>query len=714
MLLAASGLVPLLVVLAWGTNYLVEERRTEAERSLLEVTRALGTALSAEFRGTMTLLDHMGTSEELEHADLRAFQLSARRTAEQLGWRAVVLLDSEGRVLMRTDEPLGSTATVPREEESLMRVIQTHEPVVSRAIDGRPGQGPEFAVRVPVMRGGQLIYVLSAVLPVERIGAVLSRQDIPAGSLVSVFDHAQRRTARSRPTPSVAPTASLKQLLDRPGASAVGRTRTFEGIDNYTAFTRLPDTGWYVVAGTSVAEVNRGLWALLSAVVAGLVTSLGLAVFLAWVLSRKVIGPIEVLKEGAAALGRGDPVELPALDIVELEDVAQALKHAAHDRDRAAAQVQEALRDAEEANRSKDQFMAMLGHELRNPLAPITNAVQIMALKGDEATATERHIIERQLVHVNRLVDDLLDVSRITSGRLMIRREPVRISEVLTQVVDTVGMSLFQRELSVDLDPQLSQAWVLGDETRLAQIFNNLLVNAIKFTPPGGSIRVHAVRHREEVQVAVEDSGVGMTQEDLERVFDLFYQAPQSADRARGGLGLGLPIVRSLVSMHGGSVVASSAGPGKGSCVTVHLPLCPAPRVAEPRPAVQPAHGGGHVLVVDDNEDAADTCGALLELSGYTVRTAYTPQAALQALSEFSPDLAILDIGLPGMSGYELAASMKAAGYRGRMVALTGYGQAADLAASRQAGFDSHLTKPVTPAALLALVDRLLNHTATA
>ena len=247
-----------------------------------------------------------------------------------------------------------------------------------------------------------------------------------------------------------------------------------------------------------------------------------------------------------------------------------------------------------------------------------------------------------------------------------------------------------------------------GDEVRLVQVFNNLLVNAIKFTPAGGAIRVKAFVQDDHARIDVEDTGVGVAQPELARIFELFYQAPQSSDRARGGLGLGLAIVKSLVEMHGGSVSAASDGPGHGTCVSVVLPLCEPPAASVPTGDHESARGAANILVVDDNEDAADTCATLLEIHGYAVRVAYTPEAALEMLDGFMPDVAILDIGLPGMSGYTLASRMKAPpiGYSGRLVALTGYGQAADMAASKAAGFDAHLTKPVSPTDLLELVAR--------
>jgi len=714
LLLAASGLLPLVMVLVWGLNHLLEERRAAAEVSVLELSRALSTAVDAELRSVMTLLQHMSNSDGLERADLHEFRETAERTAEQLGWNYIALSDSEGRVLLRTNEPFGKASLSLVEPDSMARAIETRQPVVSRVIEWPRAPSTAFTIRVPVMRGDQLVYVLSACLPTDKILAVLKLQNIPSGSTTAVFDQSSRRVARMPPSATLRPTPSMQALLDRGDDQGAGRTYTVEGVESHTGYTRVPSSGWVVAVGTSMEETNVALRALLQAVAVGLAASLALAVVLAWVLSRRVLAPIEALKEGAAALGRGAPVHLPPLDIVELDDVAIALTTAAADRDRAAARIGEALRTAEEANRSKDQFLAMLGHELRNPLAPIATAVQLMALKGDDKTAQERRIIERQLVHVTRLVDDLLDVSRITSGRLAIRREPVPLAQVLTQVVDAIQQSVYQHTLTLELAPGTEDAWVAGDEVRLVQVFNNLLVNAIKFTPAGGKIRVRAGRQDDHVRVDVEDTGVGISQPELARIFELFYQAPQSADRARGGLGLGLPIVKSLVEMHGGSVSAASRGLGHGTCVSVLLPLCEVPAASVLPEESESARGAAKILVVDDNEDAADTCAMLLDLHGYEVQVAYTPEAALQLLDGFTPDLAILDIGLPGMNGYTLAGRMQAApiGYRGRLVALTGYGQAADMAASKAAGFDAHLTKPVSPEELLDVVARLAQEAA--
>ncbi len=313
---------------------------------------------------------------------------------------------------------------------------------------------------------------------------------------------------------------------------------------------------------------------------------------------------------------------------------------------------------------------------------------------------------------MTRLVDDLLDVSRITEHKLAIRREPMRVGAWVEHALEAVGTSLGHRRFRVALDPAAAQSWVSGDEVRLTQVLTNLVGNAIKFTPDHGRIDVSGRRVGDSVELEVADDGIGMDPDNLHRVFDLFYQAPQAEHRSRAGLGLGLSIVRSLVDMHGGAVEAHSAGPGRGSRFVVRLPCVPAPVDA---PALHAAHGvaasSGKVLVVDDNRDAADTASALLEAFGYSVRVVYGAQDALTALDEHAAEVAVLDIGMPGMDGYQLAAAILARpGCAGiRLVALTGYGSETDVGRAHAGGFDLHLTKPVDPDHLLAVVRRMMD-----
>jgi signal transduction histidine kinase/ActR/RegA family two-component response regulator len=728
-LLAASGLLPLALVAAVVLAYLTSERQRDARDNAVAVARALATAVDAELRATVSVLQSLSLATELQQANLREFHALARRVANREGWRSVVVADASGRVLLNSATELGEVSPTPVEPPSMQAVIATRQPVVGSVAQGPRGASPAFAVRVPVESAGKLQYVLSAVIPADNILAVLLRQDVPPTSVVSVFDRHLNRVARSRPHASTRPSPSLQAMIEHGGTEGVGTTLTLEGTPSHTAFVRLATWGWVVATGISAEEANRGLMQVLGAVGAGLLTSLALAAFLAWYFARDVTDPIDALKVAARALGRGEPMWLPRLDVAELEEVGAALVQASADRDRAAqerraaeaeretllARAQEALQRAEEAGRSKDEFLAMLGHELRNPLAPMATALHLMARKGDPNTRPEREVMARQVAHMKRLVDDLLDVSRITGKRLEMRLQRLAVAELVRHAAQAVQPVLGLRRLELHIAPEAEDLWVDADEVRLGQVLDNLLGNAIKFTAPEGSIALALRRAGEQAEITVADDGMGMPPEVQEHVFDLFYQAPQGADRSRGGLGLGLAIVRSLVEMHGGSVHARSAGVGRGSVFTLRLPAVEPPQRAGPTGGEAEAAGGqGRILLVDDNQDAAETSAALLELAGYEVRVAYDPGVALAALERFEPQVAVLDIGLPGMNGYELAARVRAhpKGRNCYLVALTGYGTAADITRARAAGFRQHLVKPASPEALLAAVQQGLHENA--
>lgn len=360
-----------------------------------------------------------------------------------------------------------------------------------------------------------------------------------------------------------------------------------------------------------------------------------------------------------------------------------------------------ALRDAAEAaSRAKDEFLAMLGHELRNPLAPILTALQLLKLRGVSAVEHERSVIERQVRHLVRLVDDLLDVSRITRGMIELRSERVTVADVVARAAEMAGPLLEQRrhELSVDVP----RAFVVdGDPGRLAQVVANLLSNAAKYTEPGGSISVIAVSEGPDICLTVRDSGVGIDEAMLRRVFDLFVQERQSLARSDGGLGLGLAIVRSLVELHGGSVTAHSDGRGRGSEFTIRLPRAAAQgdhiaavSLASAVPAA--SSSGVRVLVVDDNVDAGVMLGEMVASFGHEPRVVADGPAALAEFWRFDPHVALVDLGLPVMDGFEVARRLRAQATKPvTLIAVTGYGQARDREASAEAGFSAHMVKPV-------------------
>ncbi|WP_028104368.1 ATP-binding protein [Pseudoduganella violaceinigra] len=369
-----------------------------------------------------------------------------------------------------------------------------------------------------------------------------------------------------------------------------------------------------------------------------------------------------------------------------------------------------ARRDAELANRTKDDFLAMVGHELRNPLSPILIALELMRLKGLGGLAREHAAIERQAHHLVRLVDDLLDVARIAQGKIALRLERIELEQLFAQALETVGGLLEERRQSLQLAVPASGMALHADPMRFVQILVNLLTNAAKYSNPGGEIVVRAASDNGQAVISVRDSGIGIGADMLPHLFDKFVQAPQSLDRSRGGLGLGLSIARSLVQLHGGEIAAFSAGPGSGSEFTVRVPLAGQPEAAAPAPGAAPGHLSAvarrRVLLVDDNQDVLQGLRALLEVSGHEVHAVADPASALRASASFVPDLAILDIGLPGMDGYELAIELRRKPGFGntRLVALSGYGQQADQARSRAAGFAAHLVKPITPAQLYSLL----------
>ncbi|HUQ89555.1 MAG TPA: ATP-binding protein [Vicinamibacterales bacterium] len=376
------------------------------------------------------------------------------------------------------------------------------------------------------------------------------------------------------------------------------------------------------------------------------------------------------------------------------------------------ADAEAALQEAETANRAKDEFLAMLGHELRNPLAPIVTALHVMTRRGEAGSGEERRIIERQVAHLSRLVDDLLDVSRITKGKIQLERGLVNIKAVVARAIELTQPALDRRSRPIEQHLPEEPVFVAGDSTRLVQVLCNLLTNAVKFTPRDGRLALRVSLEGSDVVIAVEDSGKGIAAELLPRVFDLFVQGGQPLDRRAGGLGLGLSIVKTLVQMHGGTVLAQSDGPGRGSTFVVRLPafLGASEAISDaPVPEVE-RRSTGRILIVDDNADAAATLELLLGSEGYEVRTAADANGALSLLDEFIPQVAILDIGLPNMDGYELANRLRQDPRLGtlRIAALTGYGTDRDRERALASSFDEHLVKPIAPARLLEVIDRLV------
>ena len=368
------------------------------------------------------------------------------------------------------------------------------------------------------------------------------------------------------------------------------------------------------------------------------------------------------------------------------------------------------LRDSEErlreADRRKDEFIAMLGHELRNPLGPIRNAVQILnVVAAHEPTARKaRQMIDRQSAHMARLIDDLLDMARVTHGKLEVNKSRCDLAGIVSNTIEDYQPQLESAGLHVSVEVPDQSVWVYGDATRLSQIIGNVLHNSLKFTEPGGSISVRLLLKGDGCEIQIRDTGIGMDAATLDNMFATFNQADRSLDRSRGGLGLGMALVKHLVELHDGQVHVSSEGLGKGSEVSVRIPLelAVAPSATQQPMASDVKSSGLRLLVIEDNVDAAESLCILLQLNGHTTEKAHTGPAGVKAAQAFLPEVVLCDLGLPGLDGYAVARALRAEPQFKDvyLVALTGYGQEEDQRRTLEAGFDLHLVKPVDHTAL--------------
>jgi signal transduction histidine kinase len=433
-------------------------------------------------------------------------------------------------------------------------------------------------------------------------------------------------------------------------------------------------------------------------------------------LDRFDLLPITTGEALAGALAVGWPSSDPSVSAAHLRAdcspdgvrLRQFLELVASQVSKGIAAAQTLAGEREEARR-KDEFLAMLAHELRNPLAPIANASELLlhAVQDGGRARIAIEMIRRQVLYLTRMVDDLLDVSRITQGRIQLQRVPVDIAHVIAQAIETVESFLREKRSRLSTTTSSYELYVEGDLSRLVQCVVNVLANAIKYTDTAGEIRVQTRPEGQLAVIEISDNGVGIAPQLLPRIFDLFVQGDRALDRAQGGLGIGLSVVKRLIEMHKGEVIAASPGIGLGATLQIRLPRIDRPQ-PQPSEAPEAETPPKRVLVVDDNADAAECVAMLLALQGHEARVALSGREALEAVEAFRPDIALLDLGLPNLDGYELATQLRAMPQlRGiRLVALTGYGRPEDRQRTQAVGFDDHLVKPVD----LAALTRALSH----
>lgn len=708
LLLISTALLPVALLGFAALHVLADDKRESLQVVMLDTTRAIAGAMDRELSHAVMVLRLLGDSPDLDQGDLRSFHESLSRALRQnSGWQTITLSDASGRSILDGREPFESQPV------SLAQGVNTRVGNANRgdaeirnlAID--PHQRDHlFGVRLPLYRDGEPGFILSASLHPQVMLDVVNRQTLPPEGLVAIIDAAGSIVARSRAQEKFVGqpvTPDLKAAMVSPSGIAVLYTQ--EGRKNYAAFVRSQQTGWTVAMGAPQEIVDAPALQSYWIVGIGVLGSLSLGAVLAGFLGRGIARPAAELSKAARSIGRGEEPVIPQSDIVEFREVGEALVAAVRTRkiaEEAKQQVLEGERrarlNAEEEGRLKDQFLAMLGHELRNPIGAISNGVQVL-LRLPESIPLAREtqaMVVRQVDHLAHLLNDLVQIGRVIAGKIVLQQAPIDLGRQVEEVLATFRSS--RRLDNHEVVSEISEVWVHADMHRVEQIISNLLGNALKYTPAGRQVRVVVAAEGDRALLQVIDQGVGMEPEVLRRAFDLFFQGNPTTARTDGGLGVGLTLIQRLVDLHGGTVEAESAGKDRGSTISMWLPRIARPvgtPATRPRVDVEPMR----VLIVEDNPDLRSSMSALLAMTGHVVYEASDGPDGVSAAQHYRPDVVFIDIGLPGFDGYECCRRIRSSegGRSFHLLALTGYGLEEDRQLAEAAGFNGHLVKPLSP-----------------
>ena len=712
-LLILGAVLPGALLTALIVRRTLEDNRTVLEHRLEDTARVDAAAVDREFNATIRVLQALGQAPALDAGDLQTFWSEARRVARtQPGWYAVVLLTPDSQVQLHSEVRYGEPLIEAQDFERARQVEDARKPVVGQLATARDGK-LRFPISVPVERQGQLMYVLTALMEPVSLAPVI-RTQLPATEewTRAIIDPGLLIAARSR---------DGDQFVGRPVTSTQGRdlirnpparpteAKSLEGEALYSSFGR-STFGWTTSVSVPKAVLDGPVRAsIVASISGGAVLILGGLLSVLFV-SRRVSQDFEAARDAAAALADGRVAAASQPHVAEARQVQVSLRRATQllsdrerERDEQLHRAVMARAEAEEANRTKDRFLAVLGHELRNPLAPALTALELMKLRGGDTLHREREVLERQVSHMTRLVDDLLDISRLTRGKvdLVIHRFEARAA--IDRAVDMARPLVEQHGHVLSVGAPATGLPIEGDQDRIVQVLVNLLTNAARYTPLGGHISLTSAQVDGSVDITCEDDGPGVAADLLPTVFEPFTQGPRSIERQQGGLGLGLALARSLTVLHGGGLRYEAVIP-HGSRFIVSLPLAHRRSVGEhpdSHPDSQTTVTPRRVLLVDDNADGLEMMRLALVAKGHQVHAISEGTEAVAVAATFRPDVAVLDIGLPGIDGYDLARTLRAAQPRLRLIALTGYGQEADAQAALNAGFDAHCTKPLTLEELL-------------
>jgi len=706
-LLVVAVLLPVVAFGAAMTLQLWNLQRESYEQRFLERVRALRLALDTDLEATIRALTSISQLPGLDDATQDLKPNLERIVDSHPAWSTVGLIGADGasRASVRKAAFAHEVAADPR---TVAEVIEHAAPVVSNLLVTSDGQAHVTFVAAPVMREGQVKAVLYATIDHGVWLDFLRRYPIATNATLTLNDRAGLVIARTLNDERWVgkPSNPAFWALTRSAPEGAARNPGLEGQSFYSAFSRSPVSGWVLGTGVPQSDVEADLRGSTWMILGGFAAAALAALLLAVMFGRRIAGGVTDLAAAARSVADPDhPVDArPSprgarneVGVVRdaLNEAAARLREREESLNAAMAREAQARTAAEHANAAKDQFLAMLGHELRNPLSAISNAAVLLERTRDPAVADRmRGVVQRQVHHLVRMVNDLLDVARITSGKVVLARSVVDLAVVVVHAVEALKDT--GRFAGLSLDVRVDSAPVLGDETRLEQIATNLIENACKYTPPGGRVEVRVRVDGAQVELSVADDGSGIPPELLPHVFELFVQGERTLDRAQGGLGLGLPVVKRLVDLHGGTVSAHSDGASKGSRFVVRFPLSTGRTEASSITSARPSASRLAVALVEDHLDTRESLRGVLENEGHDVAIAQDGPSGVALILSTRPDVALVDLGMPGFDGLEVARRVRAADPERAisLVALTGYGGAEDRAAALAAGFDEYMVKP--------------------
>jgi signal transduction histidine kinase/CheY-like chemotaxis protein len=711
-----ASLVPVLILGAVLIKELDRRQRQGTREHVLRTIRVLSDAVDRELHVALATLNGLADSPLINDTQYPAFHAQLVAVAVRSGWIDAAVLDAQGQIRLHSLRPPGAPLPSLADHDYVQAALQTGRPTISNLLlDARVMDEPAVIVALPVVRDRLPKYVLTATLSPRRLREVLRAQPVPEGWRFALNDARQIVIASTEdPDPFMGQPVTARMAQE----SATASEGWFPNVSKdgraiYAAFYKSPVTGWATVANVPRAAIDGPSNRTLAVMVLGALVVMGASAGVAVWLGRRLARDVAQVRDAAVALRHGRAPDIPPTPVTELRAVGTALRETAlllsaqaHERSELLVRERNAHAEAVRLNSAKDEFLAMLGHELRNPLGAIAGAVVILERRGtsDDAAGATRAIIARQVRYLTALVDDLLDVARVTSGKIRLSRQPVNLGALVERTVQTftaAGHAAGHQPI-VTVTP----VWVDADATRLDQVVTNLVENAVKFTPVGGTIAVSVRREGPSAVLEVRDTGRGIAPSLLPYVFELFTQGNVAPDRAPSGLGLGLTLVDRLVALHGGTVTADSPGLGQGATFTVRLPAMEEPTRMTDTVAPLPAGRPRRILVIEDHADAREGLRMLLTLDGHDVTGVPDGVQGIEYALTNRPEVVIIDLGLPQVDGLQVARRLRANAdtYYPRLVALTGYGQPEDRRRAVEAGFDAYLVKPATPDALRAAI----------